>query len=387
MTLSRYETTKSEASTALEAALTDRRRQLVVDPNTVTVAEFAEKWQRKLSNVRPVTQRRYRQELDYAIEHIGDLRMQAVKTDHIRDLLHELAGRRMRRGTAMSPRTRKHVLMHLRRMFNAAVTDEIIVRNPVSGLERQTFGLSISAGEALNHRQALRLREVGQALYEADMCRLWPAVLLTVVTGLRRKEIMSLTRENVDLERNRIFVRRNREYADGGFQEVDVKNQSSYRSVPIPKWCTEVLRQHLNRQAMERREAGDAWTDTGAVFATRLGEWTHHDNLTRAVSKIVQWSDPALVGQLGKNGIWHGVSHEKRRKLTDAILSGEKLPSISPHDLRHTYATLALRDGQDIAVVSKRMGHSRVSTTLDIYRHVNADELEDAYDIYATTET
>lgn len=386
MGLSGYADTKSAASAALEAALTDRRRNLLVDPDTVTVAEFAEDWQEKLHGVRPVTLRRYRQEISYALEHIGHLRLQAVTTEHIQSLSTELTNRPMRRGNVMSPRTRKHVLMHLRRLFDAAVNRNVIHRNPMSGLERQRYGLQLSAGDALNHRQARRFREVGQALYEAGMCRLWPAALVTVVTGLRRKEVMSLMQDDVDFERNRLFVRLNREYADGSFREADVKNRTSFRLVALPAWCSDLLREHLAAQRSEKQEAGDAWEDTGALFATRLGGWTHHDNLTRTVRKIVEWSDPATAESRGdSHSIWIGVPREKRQKLLEVVLSGEKLPAISPHDLRHTYATLALRDGQDIAVVSKRMGHSRVSTTLDIYRHVDEDELEDAYDIYAKT--
>lgn len=54
--------------------------------------------------------------------------------------------------------------------------------------------------------------------------------------------------------------------------------------------------------------------------------------------------------------------------------AGKKLPDISPHDLRHTYATLALRRGVPVEVVSKILGHARVSITLDVYRHVLDNE-------------
>ncbi len=50
-----------------------------------------------------------------------------------------------------------------------------------------------------------------------------------------------------------------------------------------------------------------------------------------------------------------------------AIRGGEKLPSISPHDLRRTFATLAVRRGVPAEVVSKVLGHTRVSITLDVY--------------------
>ena len=50
-----------------------------------------------------------------------------------------------------------------------------------------------------------------------------------------------------------------------------------------------------------------------------------------------------------------------------AVQGGEKLPSISPHDLGHTFATLAVRRGVPAEVVLKVLGHARVSITLDVY--------------------
>lgn len=55
-------------------------------------------------------------------------------------------------------------------------------------------------------------------------------------------------------------------------------------------------------------------------------------------------------------------------------MSGESLPDIKPHDLRHTAATLMLRRKVPVEVVSKILGHARVSITLDIYRHVMDNE-------------
>ncbi|QFP75411.1 tyrosine-type recombinase/integrase [Deinococcus sp. AJ005] len=64
---------------------------------------------------------------------------------------------------------------------------------------------------------------------------------------------------------------------------------------------------------------------------------------------------------------------------------GTALPRIAPHDLRHTYATLALRRGVPLAVVSKRLGHAKVSITNDIYRHVlPSEDRAHVIDLFAT---
>ena len=64
--------------------------------------------------------------------------------------------------------------------------------------------------------------------------------------------------------------------------------------------------------------------------------------------------------------------------------AGDKLPEITPHDLRHTYATLALRSNVPVAKVSKTLGHARTSITLEIYRHVLPSEMQkDVFDFFA----
>jgi integrase len=66
------------------------------------------------------------------------------------------------------------------------------------------------------------------------------------------------------------------------------------------------------------------------------------------------------------------------------VRAGNPLPEITPHDLRHTYATLALRSKVPVAVVSKTLGHARISITLDIYRHVLPSEMkENVFDMFA----
>ena len=59
------------------------------------------------------------------------------------------------------------------------------------------------------------------------------------------------------------------------------------------------------------------------------------------------------------------VTHELQ-----AALSRAGLPRQRFHDLRHAYATLMLEAGEDLAMVSRTLGHSNISTTADTYAHV-----------------
>ncbi len=96
------------------------------------------------------------------------------------------------------------------------------------------------------------------------------------------------------------------------------------------------LRKHRAVQAEQRLKAGTKWQDVDFVFTTRYGTPLDGVNVTRAFQRSLKAAD---------------------------------LPALRFHDLRHSYATLALEAGVDLAVVSKSLGHSNVSTTADIYLH------------------
>ena len=68
------------------------------------------------------------------------------------------------------------------------------------------------------------------------------------------------------------------------------------------------------------------------------------------------------------------IPRDHRAILESITRAGDALPNISPHDLRHTAGTLMLRRGMPVEVVSKVLGHSKVSITLDVYRHVLESE-------------
>ena len=69
----------------------------------------------------------------------------------------------------------------------------------------------------------------------------------------------------------------------------------------------------------------------------------------------------------------------------DRLVTTAGVPRIRLHDLRHTYATLALKAGMHPVVLAERLGHSSVATTMDLYAHVTAAISRDGADIVANT--
>ena len=78
------------------------------------------------------------------------------------------------------------------------------------------------------------------------------------------------------------------------------------------------------------------------------------------------------------------IARPHRTKLTAAIHAGQRLPDITPHDLCHTAGTLMRRRRVPVKVVSRILGHARVSITLDVYRHVlESEKHSEMIDLFA----
>jgi integrase len=123
------------------------------------------------------------------------------------------------------------------------------------------------------------------------------------------------------------------------------KTKSGVRVVDLDGWTVATLRAFRAAQLEERLAWGPAWQDRGLVFTREDGSWIHPDTFS-------EWF----------------------RKHSDRA----NLPRIRFHDVRHTYATLALQAGIPAKIVSERLGHKNIGITLDTYSHVTPGMQEEA---------
>lgn len=159
-----------------------------------------------------------------------------------------------------------------------------------------------------------------------------------ILTGARRGEIAGLTWENVDLNDNRISVVKNLGRITGkGLVSRNPKTSRSRRSLALSPATVNLLHEVRGKQIAQQSMIGEAWHSTGYVFTQPDGRPIDPDLVTKAFNKMVKET---------------GVPH------------------LTPHGLRHAYATAALEASIDPKVVSQHLGHASVSTTYDIYAHV-----------------
>lgn len=167
--------------------------------------------------------------------------------------------------------------------------------------------------------------------------RMFVPVLLAVMCGLRRGEILALRWRNVDLGDNRrsIAIVESAEQTKEGVRYKEPKSGKA-RTVALSRSVAEELRAHRARQAEEQ---------------LRLGVRPDADSFV-----VAQVDGSPLQPQ--------SLTHEWVR-----LIGRTDLPRIRFHDLRHSHASQMLASGVHPKIASERLGHSSVGITLDLYSH------------------
>ena len=173
---------------------------------------------------------------------------------------------------------------------------------------------------------------------------LYPIAVIGLSTGMRRGEIVAVRWSNIDLDGGKIRVERSLEETKAGLAFKEPKTKAGRRTVGIPPSIVAELRAH-HRQQQEQRLAlglGGAAPDD-LVFPRADGEAWPPDRLSSNWAKTVR---------------------------------SMKLPTVTFHALRHTHVSQLIAAGLDVVTVSRRIGHSNPTVTLNVYAHLfgNTDD-------------
>jgi integrase len=192
----------------------------------------------------------------------------------------------------------------------------------------------------ISHFEPEEVAAIREAL-ESESIKWRTLTHLLLITGARRGEILGLKWSEVDFEGNRIHICNNVLYSpDVGIYEDTPKTERSKRYISLPVETMQLLRQYRVWQNEERLRLGEYYQYQGFVFSKDNGGPMHPGSVTDWLNKFSKRHD---------------------------------LPHINPHAFRHTMASMLYFNGVDSVSISKRLGHSKVSITADIYAHVMED--------------
>jgi len=326
--------TKGQAERALSEALSEIHRGKFVRPTNGALSDYLIGWlESRRADLRPTTLYGYEKivtkRIVPTIGHVKLSELDAVTLEAWYTQLLTIGGSN---GGRLSAKTVANIAGVLSAALSDAVRLKLLRHNPTADARlprREAREMTAwTEGEASSFLDSVR----GERLYP-----LWRLVL---ATGLRRGELCGLRWSDVDLESGRLEVAITRVVAE----EVVIgspKTKAGARLVALDAGTVAALAAWRQRQAEERLAAGPAWTDHGVVFVDELGVPPHPETITR-------WWNEAVTR-----------TAVRRIRL---------------HDARHTAATLALRAGVPLKVVTQRLGHADVAVTMRVYQHVTAQD-------------
>jgi integrase len=312
--------TYAEVVAKLKALAREADTGRVAEPGKLTVADLVDRFlAARGRRVEATTLAMYRHTLFKHVKpRLGGVRLAHLTALHVEAFLESMEV------DGVGPRARRASFDLLSSVLSYGVKLDVVAGNAAARCDRPKA--QRPKVSALSAEQAMQLLKVAR---ETAPPKVWAAVALALV-GLRRGEVFGLTWGDVAFEPGEVRVRQAlKRPAKGSAYVSTPKTQAGRRAVPLPSWALAALRAH-------RAGLGAVPMPTVPVFTNDSGGWVHFSH----------WMEQHWI------------------PLRDAA----GLPqSATFHGLRHTAATLLLGSGVDVRTTQGIIGHSRGSTTLDVY--------------------
>jgi integrase len=354
-----YAPTIEELREKEQAILKDKSDGIRTEAQKVTVNDVYDLWVQLKKGLKDNTFQNYKYMYEQFVrDDLGQQKIITLKRSDMRRYYNRLIDER---GLKITTVDNIHTVLH--QVLDIAVEDGYL-RNNIS--DNALKELKQCRNLFTEKRKALTVQE--QELFlnflkKSPMYQHWyPIFALMVGTGLRVGEATGLTWNDIDFENNAIRVNHTLVYFSHGAQEgcyfaVNTpKTKAGERSVPM----IESVRDAIMQEKAYQEAAGikcsvriDGFADF--IFINRFGNAQHQGTLNKALRRIIRDCNQEILDEAKEN--------------ENVIL----LPKFSCHTLRHTFTTRLCESGININVIKTVLGHSDISTTLDIYADVTKD--------------
>ena len=330
--------TQGEVREKLKKAIADSQRLDMNRSGTHTVKSWMQMWYEVYAEprLRENTKDYY---LNYINNHIipelGDIKLDKLTTIQIQKFYNDLQknGRVQRykhiqlKNKGLSVRVVHGIHTLLNNCLEQAVSERLILVNPARGCKLPKM--------EKREMKVLPEEKIRPYLMEADKRGLLAAYYLELTTGLRRGELLALLWTDLDIEAKTISVTKQVNRIKGKLTVSQPKTQNSIRTLAIPQQGVDLMIEE------HKKHPGNPY----------------------------MFPSPKTGGMFDPDSFRH--THEK-------ILKAIGAEHIRFHDLRHTFATLSLKNGVDVKTLSSTLGHYSAGFTLSTYTHATAEMKREA---------
>ena len=328
--------TQAEVKAKLKAAIEESASLDVMNAEQYTTGQWMDVWFEDCAKikVRPSSHQTYRGYIDNHIKpNIGDIPLGKLSSLHLQKLYKKLlAGGRVERIEAksqpkgLSAKTVRNINQVISSAMDFAKDQKLISSNP-------TDGCALPKPEH-KEMKTLPVEQLTSFLREAKESGVFELYYIELATGLRRGELLGLKWEDIDLAQGSLRVQRQIARINGEVIEAPLKTKNAFLTLPLSADAVGVLQE-------QRKKSGNS----PYVFPSPTG------------------------GPISPDSVLH---------MLHRVLKRAGLSKVRFHDLRHTFATLALQNGVDIKTVSGMLGHYSAGFTLDTYTHVTTSAKKEA---------
>ena len=328
--------TQAEVKAKLKAAIEESANLDMLKAEQYTTGQWMDVWFENCAKikVRPSSHQTYRGYIDNHIKpNIGDVPLNKLSSLHLQKLYKKLlAGGRVDRVESkgqpkgLSAKTVRNINQVISSAMDFAKDQKLVRSNPTDGC----------ALPKLEHKEmkTLPMEQLTSFLREAKESGVFELYYIELATGLRRGELLGLKWEDIDLAQGSLRVQRQIARINGEVIGAPLKTKNAYRTLPLSADAVGVLQE-------QRKKSGNS----PYVFPSPTG------------------------GPVSPDSVLH---------MLHRVLKRAGLAQVRFHDLRHTFATLALQNGVDIKTVSGMLGHYSAGFTLDTYTHVTTSAKKEA---------
>ncbi|HEM3677121.1 TPA: tyrosine-type recombinase/integrase [Streptococcus suis] len=323
----------------------------------ITVRDLYKKWKVLKQGLKDNTFKNYQYLYEYFVDdNLGNVLIKNLKKSDIRSFYNYLSEER---NVKVNTIDSIHTVLH--QVLDLAVDDDYILKNPSDNALKE---LKQSRTNGKKSRKALTLAE--QNLFEDFLStnnkyKGWYPIFITMLwTGLRVGEVTGLRWDDIDFNNNTISVNHTLVYyqtrTERGcdFTVNTPKTRAGERTVPLLPKVKEALKMEKQRQTeleISCRVVINGFTNF--IFLNRFGDLYHQGTLNKALKRIIRDCNFSV--------------------LDGKINSEITLPNFSNHSLRHTFTTRMVEAGTNLKAMQDILGHSDISTTMNIYAEASKD--------------
>jgi integrase len=263
---------------------------------------------------------------------IGNMALGELSTEYLQSYYHE------KQLSGLSAKT----IHHIHVIINGSLTKAF----QLGYIEKNICDRVVLPKKEKYTGKSMKLEDARRFICEAKEERIYPIVVVAMLTGLRKGEIFGLQWKDIDFDNRILYVRRSL----CRLQEKDSSGKThSYYEVMEPKTAKSKRSVPLSQDVINAFVLQQKWQDSNAK---KFGDiYSNPDGF------IFTQEDGSFLSQKGFLEQFYRV------------LDKYSIPRLRFHDLRHTFASLLLESGENMKTIQELLGHSQISTTMDIYTH------------------